>query len=352
MKKIFKTYVASTVSLVAGILMLALPVQAQTDFKVVETKLPKNIKLLSRGLTVDHLPKLISCTNMEDTCIISLYHPDMSIEREFNVTCPAEKRLKITQKREIAEVIETVNSSVAVLKDVSLDDARAYVEKNCPDFKESKKGDQIIFKEELPEMARKYYILRWEGSDTKGTLHKDDILASFRFGEWIEEETTEERSMDANLLVFGFVSDSDINQDNFDEFYISQNLFNDDDAYEYMVPIFEYSDNPTEIHVLESEQDFEGTYVDIKREMTYESKLVGMHLKNEYGTLIDTLNFKKYLKNENSRMVSAYVFSLNESHYLMIDIEQNESQFESIMYKFNTSGNIKQVKTFQKKSIN
>lgn len=211
-------------------------------------------------------------------------------------------------------------------------------------------GNQFFHKEFFGEKYPYVYGIEHEG---KFTLYR--VWYTVSYTDWVEKgEETEDNSFTVKPLQLANVNlNNDANRAS-EYFYVSQTLFNEDEAYEYLVPKFKMveasvggSTGPT-ISDSSTGSDYLEETIELTQKtlLTKESNvaLVGFQVVGENGNVLKDLSFGDYL---GDRWISdATVITIGTNIFLAFEGRDSEGKNATIFYKIDrTTSSIQKVRT-------
>lgn len=121
----------------------------------------------------------------------------------------------------------------------------------------------------------------------------------------------------------------------------TQNLFNKDDAYEYVSPLYEYEKSNKESY----DRDQDGEIDSIK--LDYRAKCVGFQIVQDNGKVLSSVKFGNgYVKEISSNRIKLLHFA--DDDYLVVNVHDEQYNYATIYYAFthnNPAASLKAVRT-------
>lgn len=195
------------------------------------------------------------------------------------------------------------------------------------------------------------------GIEHDGKFSLYHVLYTVSYTDWVEKgEETESNSFTVNPLKLASV-DLNNNAGRASEyFYVSQTLFNEDEAYEYLIPKFKMVEASTGGPTMSEDSSTGSGYLEEPIELTRKTlltkesvALVGFQVIGEKGNVLKDLSFEDYLGG--SSIWDAAVVTIGANIYLAFDghnYEDNNYEVNdaTIFYKIDrTTSSIQKVRT-------
>lgn len=221
-----------------------------------------------------------------ETNTASIYDENMNLVKTVSYKAPKTYTKIVTEERLIVpgEYVDSMQDEhytpVSGLEEV-------IIIANASDLKShTKKGNVHTFLPiELPEGEGGYSkIIYTEGEDHFMLYY---IHRYPKYSDWqVTDERTHENSYEFNYQYL-YNYDADIIADD-NEFFLTQTMFNNDDKYEYVAPVYEIA---KEGHLYNSDYVWHGNErIEIKRETRYYSQAVRYDVMSEDGNVIMSIH--------------------------------------------------------------
>lgn len=220
----------------------------------------------------------------------------------------------------------TINEGLSFLPSTFTTDGKTYISIHSGNFykPDAETLDITLYDEEftpvhsfkLPQVENgmEYRII-----DQRGWIHiiyPDDTELWSCTGEW--SKTREDLNWDTPAIPMSFIDSDDADLYTSNYFYITQTLFNDDEEYEYLQPIYEYSQS-------KEERDQDGDVAIDYIETWYTPQLVGFKIMTVTGTELQRIDFDTHdgLDYYNE---SLEIIKINGKYYLCVDAYSKTTQ--------------------------
>ena len=221
----------------------------------------------------------------EEANTASIYDENMNLVKTVSYKIPKRNTKIVTEERFIipGEYVENTVDEHQVWISNGLDDVIATANsQGCESH--TKKGNVHTFLPiELPEGEGEYYKFVYTEGEEFYMLYT--IRRYPKYGDWqVTDERTEEYSYyyDRGQWIYNY--DADVVADD-SEFFLTQTMFNNDDKYEYVCPVFEMS-NEGYTNEIDYVWFGHGEQVCIKRETHYGSMTVRYDVLSEDGNVV------------------------------------------------------------------
>lgn len=330
------TFTTKTLRGAAVVALLAagvMPMQAQTTI----TSNDYELKSINKRFSYTGRPQLLFSKDYnENKRTVQIYDDNLELLKEFTCTPGEDKRKIITEERLVipGEYDDIVVNEWPVQIDGGLDEMITFATNMGLDSHTKQGNVHTFMPSELPEGEGTSYtkLVYTEGTTEYTEYHIQRIQ---KYSDWqVTDERTEIYYRFEDLYLHNFDNDIVAEAQYYGDGFFTQTMFNTDDKYEYLVPVYELSTTTGDIRDLDWAWRPDNEQISIKREVSYYSEQTATNVVSEDGNVIHTF------PGEVDRVVviggKTYAVALNYA----------ASDYELTFYEINpTSSSVKAVRT-------